>query len=107
MQDVMRFNKRRRPYRLVIAFLAPPVLGSFLFIGTVLLLELREGIYGLQHVIDSFSYLHLLVLFSLIYIGIQSLAYSLLMEFVIRPGLTDLKMFLLASVPLASLRRPP
>lgn len=105
----MKFNRSRRSYRLVAGFFLPPLLGSLLvsLIEIARLLKITPLPYN--DIGAIFLALPFLFVFALIMVGIQSLVFSLAMEFVIRPCLFRNKIVLavgglfgfLSALPLA------
>ena len=83
--DVMRSKGKHRAYRLAVGILAPPVIGSVLFTLSIIGIEWNNGRLDLDGALEWISTIHVIVAFSLLLVGIQSIVYSVVMEFVVRP----------------------
>ena len=93
----MRSDRRFRAFRLLLGLVAPPILGSILFLILALIRDTSAGLLQIDRLFDYFAQLHVVIFFAFVFVGIQSLAFSLIMEFVVRPGVSGLRYFLLIS----------
>lgn len=92
-----------RAFRLLLGFLAPPVFGSILFLIFAIVSERNASPVTMDRVFDYFAQFHVIIFFALILVGAQSLAFSLIMEFIVRPNFPGLRYFLLISCVLGLL----
>ena len=93
----MRSKYLTRTYRLVVAFIAPPILGSVMFIMYSLIEGGRTGAINLDLVFKMIGKLPIIIFFAFIFVGLQSVAYSIIMEFAVRPIVRNQKYFILVS----------
>ena len=97
MPGIERSKRTAKTCRLILGFLAPPILGSVLFLMLILGLEINAGPTSIDRVLEYIFGFHLIVFSALIFIGLQSLAYRIIMKFVVRPKIHRLRYFLLVS----------
>ena len=97
MRGVMRFISAKRANRILLGFLAPPISGSVLFVIYALVAETNAGPINIDRILEYFSIIHIIIFFAFLFVGIQSLAFSILMEFVVRPKFPKLRYHLLTS----------
>lgn len=95
----MKFIRSSRWYRLVAGFILPPVLGVvpiWLVLVGESVGQLMSGPQQLENLGSILLAFPFLLMFAIIFVGIQSLIFSLLMEFVIRPRMFSGKRLLMA-----------
>lgn len=93
----MSFNRSSRVYRLLVGFISPPFLGSFLVVVSALLIDSRseQSIYETLARIPVFTLM--VFIGAIFFVGIQAFVYSLVMEFVVRPKVPRRSLFLVVS----------
>ena len=93
----MSFNRSSRIYRLLVGFISPPFLGSFLVVVSAQLSELgsEQSLYETVARIPVFTLMVFIA--AMIFVGIQAFVYSLVMEFVVRPKVSRRNSFLVVS----------
>jgi hypothetical protein len=95
----MKLNRSSRGYRLVVGFILPPVFGAVIVMAISLVEQLHtrpQQFESINSIVWVLSYFPLMLLGAMIFVGIQSLVYSLVMEFVVRPGVSGRSSFLVA-----------
>jgi len=93
----MRSKSMARVYRLLLGFFAPPIFGSIIFLIFAFVTETNTSQLNIERIFDYFAQIHVVIFFALIFVGTQSLVYSFIMEFVVRPKLLGLRDFLMIS----------
>jgi hypothetical protein len=81
----MRFFNGSRTSRILTGLFAPPILGGLFWMSFVLYEAVMDGILNLDSPAEYARVLPWMFLWAFFFAGIQSLVYSLLMEFVARP----------------------
>ena len=102
MLGVMRAPKLNRVGRLLVGLLGPAIVGSFiLMIFVFVSAGIKEGpsIEIFQSVLKGFI---IFLVAGSIFIGIQSLVYTIVMEFIVRPKVRLRKVFLVVSCMLGT-----
>ena len=92
-----------RAYRLLLGILAPPIFGSIMFLVFALVAQAITGQINIDRIFEYLAELHVIIFFALVFVGMQSLVFSFIMEFVVRPKFFGLKYFLLISCVLGIL----
>jgi hypothetical protein len=100
---VMRSKGMARTYRLLLGFIAPPIFGSILFLIFAIVPETMTSPINMDRIFEYIAQFHVVIFFALIFIGAQSFAFSLIMEFIVRPKFLGLRYFLLISCVLGFL----
>ena len=93
----MRIPKLNRVGRLLIGLLGPAIIGSFMMMVFIFVSAgIKEGlsIEIFQNVLKGFV---ILLLAASIFIGLQSLVYTIVMEFIVRPKVLLREAYLVAS----------
>ncbi len=93
----MRFNTSSRFYRLVVGFFSPLIFGSILFSIVIILKKAESGSIPVDYFIETLSALPKIFVLAMMFVGLQSLTYSIIMEFLVRPRVRKLTYFLLTS----------
>ena len=93
----MSFNRSSRVYRLLVGFISPPFLGSFLVVVSVQLSELgsEQSLYETLARIPVYTLM--VFIGAMLFVGIQAFVYSLVMEFVVRPKVSRRSPYLVVS----------
>ena len=93
----MRSKSIAKSYRLLLGFFCPPIIGSILFLIVALASETKASPLNIDRIFEYFAQLHVVIFFAFVFVGAQSLAFSLTIEFVVRPRCFGLRTFLLIS----------
>ncbi len=93
----MRPENLARTYRLLFGIFAPPIFGAILFLIFAFVTETNTSLLNIGRILEYLAQLHVVIFFAFVFVGIQSLAFSLIMEFVVRPKSLGLRYFLLIS----------
>ena len=93
----MRFNRSSRAYRLVVGFISPPLIGTFLALTIGLAHQLFTAPRDFASIASAFLYFPIVLLGAVMFVGIQSLLFSLVMEFVVRSRVPGRRGFLAAA----------
>jgi hypothetical protein len=93
---------KSRHLKLLIAFISPPILGSFILVGYDVLLRINEGRFGTGDLLEQLETMPITIFFAFLLVGLQSMIYAILMEFLITPYVPKTCWFIVSSCLLGS-----
>jgi len=86
-----------RNSRLLIAFIAPPIMGSFILVSHDVLDRISGGHMGGDELLHQLRAMPIAIFFAFLLVGLQSMIYAIVMEFLITPYVTKTSWFVVSS----------
>lgn len=88
---------KSRSLKLLIAFITPPILGSFILVSYDVLLRISEGRFDNDELLSQLVTMPIAIALAFLLVGFQSVIYAIVMEFLITPYVTKTFWFMISS----------
>jgi len=93
---------KNRNLKLLIAFISPPIMGTFILVSYDVLIRVAEGRFGPEKLWEQIKSMPIAIIFAFLLVGLQSAIYAILMEFLVTPYVTKPSWFVVSSCLLGS-----